>query len=185
MPRPPGVVTGPPLPGELLADLLALVGEISSVLDPEQLFPAIAEKLRRIVDYRILDIFVPDAEGFLVPAHVEGYTPGDRGPFRLRPGEGIVGAAATSREVVFVPDVARDPRYVSYFPGVVAELALPLVSQDRLVGVLNIEGPALEPFTPAARTALQVLASHLAVAIQNATLYKETRWYADLLGTLH
>jgi phosphoserine phosphatase RsbU/P len=185
MPRPPGVVTGPPLPGELLADLLALVGEISSVLDPEQLFPAIAEKLRRIVDYRILDIFVPDAEGFLVPAHVEGYTPGDRGPFRLRLGEGIVGAAAASREVVFVPDVARDPRYVSYFPGVVAELALPLVSQDRLVGVLNIEGPAVEPFTPAARTALQVLASHLAVAIQNATLYKETRWYADLLGTLH
>ena len=42
MPRPPGVVTGPPLPGELLADLLALVGEISSVLDPEELFPAIA-----------------------------------------------------------------------------------------------------------------------------------------------
>jgi sigma-B regulation protein RsbU (phosphoserine phosphatase) len=185
MPRPPGVVTGPPLPGELLADLLALVGEISSVLDPEQLFPAIAQKLRRIVDYRILDIFVPDAEGFLVAAHVEGYTLADRGPFRLRPGEGIVGAAAASREVVFVPDVARDPRYFSYFPGVVAELALPLVSQDRLVGVLNIEGPALEPFTPAARTALQVLASHLAVAIENATLYKETRWYADLLATLH
>ena len=46
MPRPPGVVTGPPLPGELLADLLALVGEISSVLDPEQLFPAIAQKLQ-------------------------------------------------------------------------------------------------------------------------------------------
>ena len=66
-----------------------------------------------------------------------------------------------------------------------AELALPLVNQDRLVGVLNIEGPALEPFTPAARTALQVLASHLAVAIENATLYSETRWYADLLGTLN
>ena len=185
MPRPPGVVTGPPLPGELLADLLALVGEISSVLDPEELFPAIAEKLRRIVDYRILDIFVPDEAGFLVPAHVEGYAPQERDRFRLRLGEGIVGTAAATREVVFVPDVARDPRYVSFFPGVVAELALPLVNQDRLVGVLNIEGPALEPFTPAARTALQVLASHLAVAIENATLYKETRWYADLLGTLN
>jgi sigma-B regulation protein RsbU (phosphoserine phosphatase) len=185
MSRPPGVVTGPPLPGELLADLLSLVGEISSVLDPEQLFPAIAQKLRRIVDYRILDIFVPDEQGYLVPAHVEGYSPAEREGFRLRLGEGIVGTAAATREVVFVPDVSRDPRYVSFFPGVVAELSLPLVSQDRLVGVLNIEGPAVEPFTPAARTALQVLASHLAVAIENATLYRETRWYADLLGTLN
>jgi len=81
--------------------------------------------------------------------------------------------------------VSRDPRYVSFFPGVVAELALPLVSKDRLVGVLNIEAAALEPFTPAARTALQVLASHLAVAIENATLYRETRWYTGLLATLH
>jgi len=178
-------VTGPPLPGELLADLLAIVGEISSVLDPEQLFPAIAQKLRRIVDYKILDIFMPDEAGFLVPAYVEGYPFAERDRFRLRMGEGIVGTAAATREVVFVPDVARDARYVSFFPGVVAELALPLVSQDRLVGVLNIEGPAAEAFTPAARTALQVLASHLAVAIGNATLYREARWYADLLATLH
>jgi sigma-B regulation protein RsbU (phosphoserine phosphatase) len=185
VPRPPGVETGPPLPGELLADLLALVGEINGVLDPDELFPAIAEKLRRIVDYRILDIFVPDEAGNLHPAHVEGYEIESRERFRLRPGEGIVGTAAAAREVIFVPDVSRDPRYVSFFPGVVAELAMPLVSQDRLVGVLNIEGPSVEAFTPAARTALQVLASHLAVAIENATLYRETRWYAGLLATLH
>ena len=185
VPRPPGVLTGPPLPGELLADLLALVGEINGVLDPDELFPAIARKLRRIVDYRVLDIFVPDEEGLLYPAHVEGYEIAERGQFRLKPGEGIVGTAALTREVVFVPDVSKDPRYVSFFPGVVAELALPLVNQDRLVGVLNIESPSAAPFTPAARTALQVLASHLAVAIENATLYREARWYAGLLATLH
>ena len=84
-----------------------------------------------------------------------------------------------------MPDVSLDPRYISFFPGVVAELAIPLVSKDHLVGVLNIEGPAAAPFTPAARTALQVLAGHLAVAIENATLYRETRWYAGLLATLY
>ena len=86
--------TGPPLPGELLADLLALVGEINGVLDPDELFHAIAQKLRRIVDYRILDIFLPDAEGFLAPAHVEGYDLELAPRFRVRVGEGIVGAAA-------------------------------------------------------------------------------------------
>ena len=50
---------------------------------------------------------------------------------------------------------------------------------------LNIEGPAASAFTPAARTALQVLAGHLAVAIESATLYRETRRYAGLLATLY
>jgi len=185
VPRPPGVQTGPPLPGELLADLLAVVGEINSVLDPDELLPVIARKLRWIVDYRILDIFLPDPEGYLAPAHVEGYDPALASRFRVRVGEGIVGAAAAAREPVFVPDISRDPRYIPFFPGVVAELAIPLVSKDHLVGVLNIEGPAASPFTPAARTALQVLAGHLAVAIENATLYRETRWYTGLLATLH
>ena len=84
-----------------------------------------------------------------------------------------------------MPDVAKDPRYVSFFPGVKAELAIPLVHREKLVGVLNIEGPDVEAFTPDARLALRVLASHLAVAIENATLYKETRWYAGLLATLY
>jgi len=174
-----------PLPGELLAELLALVGEINRVLDPDALLPAIARSLRGIVDYRVLDIFLPDAEGYLAPAYVEGYDPELAMRFRVRVGEGIVGAAAAGREPVFVPDVSKDPRFIPFFPGVVAELAIPLVSTDHLVGVLNIEAPAASAFTPAARTALQVLAGHLAAAIENATLYREMRRYAGLLATLY
>lgn len=179
------VKPGPPLPGELLAELLPLVAEINAVLDQGALLSAIARNVRHVVDYRILDIFLPTPDGSLYPALVEGYPPDVAKDLRLRPGQGIVGAAAESRKTVFVPDVSKDARYVSLFPGVVTELAIPLLHQDRLVGVLNIEGPDLEAFTPAARTALEVLAGHLAIAIENATLYKETRWYAGLLATLY
>jgi sigma-B regulation protein RsbU (phosphoserine phosphatase) len=177
--------SGPPLPSELLGELLPLVGEINAVLDPDELLSAIAKQLRRIVDYRILDIFLPGSDGDLVPAYVEGYDPAVVARFRVKAGEGIVGAAALLREPIFVSDVAKDPRYISLFPGVVAELAIPLINKDRLVGVLNIEGPHASAFTPDARTALQVLASHLAVAIENATLHRETRRYAGLLATLY
>jgi hypothetical protein len=50
-------------------------GDINRVLDPDALLPAIARNLRRIVDYRVLDMFLPDAEGYLAPAYVEGYDP--------------------------------------------------------------------------------------------------------------
>lgn len=171
--------------GELLTELLPIVGEINAVLDPDALLPTIARQLRRIIDYRILDIFLSMPDGRLVPALVEGAE--RRSPHRLavQLGEGIVGTAALNRRPVFVPDVSRDPRYVAAFPDVVAELALPLVHRDRLVGVLNIEGPDPAVFTPDAVTTLQVLGSHLAIAIENATLYRETRWYAGLLATLY
>jgi sigma-B regulation protein RsbU (phosphoserine phosphatase) len=177
--------SSPSLPGDLLAELLPIVAEINQVLDPEALLPAIAHQVRRIVDFHILDIFLPEADGTLAPAYAEGEGSALVSRLRLRPGEGIVGAAALSREPVFVPDTSGDPRYVSVIPNVIAEMAIPLVHRDRLVGVLNVEGPDAAAFTPEARAALQVLASHLAIAIENATLYRETRWYAGLLATLY
>ncbi len=176
---------GPPVPGDLLAELLPIVGELSEILDRDTLLPTIADKVRRIVDYKILDIFLPEPDGSLFPAHIEGYAAGLAANLRLRMGEGIVGAAAVAREPIFVPDVSKDPRYVPVVPGVVAEMAIPLIHRDRLIGVLNVEGPDVDAFTTSAMTALRVLASHLAVAIVNATLYRETRWYAGLLATLY
>ena len=85
VPDPPPSKAGPALPGELLAELLSLVGEINSVLDPDELFPTIARCVRRIVDYRILEIVLPDDDGVLVPAFVDGYDLGRGGP---GPGEG-------------------------------------------------------------------------------------------------
>jgi phosphoserine phosphatase RsbU/P len=182
----PSLNARPALPGQLLAELLPIVGEISAVLDPDELLPAIARQLRRIVDYRILDIFLPEADGTLVPAFVEGYDSRELvSRLRIPPGRGIVGAAAAERSPVFVPDVSADPRYIPLLDGVRAELAIPLVHRDRLIGVLNIEGPDPDAFTTEARTVLGVLAGHLAVAIENATLYRETQRYAGLLGTLY
>jgi phosphoserine phosphatase RsbU/P len=170
---------------KVLEELLPIVAEVTSVLDPDELLPTIARLLRRLIDYRILDIFLAQPDGTLTPAYFIGYDPGTAGRLRLRPGEGIVGAAAESREPVFVPDVEQDPRYIAITPGVRSELAIPLVHRDRLVGVLNIEGPDEAAFHPQARTALQVLASHLALAIENASFHRETRWYAGLLATLY
>ena len=75
--------------GELLAELLPIVGEINAVLDPDELLPAIARQLRRIVDYRILDIFLPEPDGTLAPApSSRATTPESPARLRLRPGRG-------------------------------------------------------------------------------------------------
>src|SRR5437879_8211141 len=113
---PESVEKSPLLPGALLAELLPIVGEIGSVLDPDELLPTIARQLRRVVDYKPLDIFLPDKDGSLVPAFVDGYPPETAAKLRIRPGEGIVGAAARAREAVFVRDVIQDARYLPPVP---------------------------------------------------------------------
>ncbi len=169
----------------VLAEILPLIAEVNQVLDLDKLLPRIAATVRRIVDYKFLDIFLHQPDGTLVPALVEGYSPELASQFRVALGEGIVGTAAARRETVFVPDISRDPRYITLFPGVVAELAIPLITNDELVGVLNVEGPDPHAFTPEAIMGLTVLANHLAAAIANAKLYRESRYYTNLLKNLH
>jgi len=185
--RLPGPTRGKrvPLSSDVLAQLLPMVGELSAVLDPDELLPAIAERVRRLVDAKVLDIYLPEGESSLAPALAVGYDQSVDTTRSIRVGEGIVGAAAAGREPVFVPNVARDPRYITGAQGVAAELAIPLVHRDRLVGVLNIEAASAAAFSEEIRAALGLLASHLAIAIENATLHRETRWYAGLLAILY
>ncbi len=175
-----------PLSGDALAELLSIVGELSAVLDPGELLQAIADRVRRlVVGAKVLDIYLTEPDGFLAPALAVGYDQSTDTNRRIRVGEGVVGAAAAARDPVFVPDVTRDPRYITGAPGVSAELAIPLVHRDRLIGVLNIEAASADAFSEQVRAALGVLAGHLGIAIENATLHRETRWYAGLLAILY
>ena len=178
---------GPPFPGELLAELLPLVGEINAVLDPDELLPAIARQAaadRRLPDPRHLPARARRHPGARLRG---GLRPrAGRRRLRLRPGRGDRGGRGRARASRSSSPTCPRTRATSRssrasWPSSRSRSS----TSDRLVGVLNIEGPDAEAFTPDARTALQVLAGHLAVAIENATLYRETRWYAGLLATLY
>jgi EAL domain-containing protein (putative c-di-GMP-specific phosphodiesterase class I)/putative methionine-R-sulfoxide reductase with GAF domain len=60
----------------------------------------------------------------------------------IEAGVGLTGSAFELAEPVLVQDVAADPRYREAVPGIVAELAVPLVMNRRVVGVLNVDATA-------------------------------------------
>jgi signal transduction histidine kinase len=89
---------------------------------------------------------------------------------RLSIDGGIMGAAVRERRSQLVNDIRSDPRYLCP-PGVTpaqAELAVPICSADRVLGVLNVEGN--RTFDDLDRRSLEVVADYLAVAIENARL---------------
>jgi PAS domain S-box-containing protein len=96
--------------------------------------------------------------------------------FRITIGkEGVTGWVAQHKKPLYVPDVRQDPRYIQ---GVVrgrSEIAVPLLIGKQLIGVLDVESPKVNAFTPRDIKILSLFATQAAVAIQNAQLYEQER----------
>ena len=159
---------------ETLLVLNEVSREISSILDVEALLRRAAELVKRVIDYQILSIMLFDEEQ-QVFRHRLDVKHGQRvqGKLRAAATEGIVGAAATTREPVLVPDVTADPRYLMVNPETRSELAIPMIHQGRVIGVLDLESPQLNYFTEDHVQTLSILAANLAVSLENAGLYEQ------------
>jgi len=98
---------------------------------------------------------------------------------RLRKGEGAVGRMAVTRETVQIPDIAIEGAYDSHARGALlrsgrhALLAVPLLSEEHIVGGLVISRNAAGAFPPEVVELLQTFATQSALAIQNARLFHE------------
>lgn len=85
----------------------------------------------------------------------------------LRLGEGITGQAALTRRFALVPDVSQDPRYVEVASGTGSELAVPVMFSGQLLGVINTESRGVDFFDDEDRRLIEVVATHLAIALSN------------------
>src|SRR5216110_604697 len=160
------------------ADTLLLLSEVgretSAILDVEELLRRAAEQTKRVIDYQILSIMLYDEEQKVFRHRVDvKHGQSVQGRLRATTSEGIVGAAATLKEPVLVPDVTVDPRYVMVNPETRSELAIPMMHQGKVIGVLDLESPTPNYFTQDHVQTLSILAANLAVSLENARLYEQ------------
>lgn len=159
---------------ETLLVLNEVSREMSSILDVEELLRRAAEVLKRVIDYQILSLMLYDEEQKVFRHRID-VKHGQRvqGKLRVATTEGIVGAAATLKEPVIVPDVTADPRYLMVNPETRSELAIPMMHKGKVIGVLDLESPQLNYFTSDHVQTLSILAANLAVSLENARLYEQ------------
>ena len=160
------------------ADTLLLLSEVgretSAILEVEELLRRAAEQTKRVIDYQILSIMLYDEEQKVFRHRVDvKHGQSVQGKLRSGATEGIVGAAATLKEPVIVPDVTVDSRYVMVNPETRSELAIPMLHQGKVIGVLDLESPIPNYFTEDHVQTLSILAANLAVSLENARLYEQ------------
>ena len=153
--------------------LAHLSQEFSSILELDELLTKIASTVHALLNFDAFSIFLVDAERKLLRCRFSQRYDERTTIDNIDFGKGVTGAAAESRQVIRVPDVAQDTRYIATHPELRSEVAVPLISRDRVIGVLDLESTRLSFFTDDHVRALSLLAPQIATSVENARLYEE------------
>ncbi len=164
---------------------------LTSILDLHTLLNEVADLIKESGDYYFVGVFLPDTRNQYVVLRAGTGEAGQmlsESAFRLRLGyEGAVGWVAAYRRPLYIEDTREDPRYIEIeqLPRTRSELALPLVSGSKLLGVLDIHADRPNALNDDDMLILQTLAGQVAVAIQNASLYEIERYQRLLSDKLY
>ena len=159
---------------------LELVGQIArqvnAVQDRDEIFDQVVSLTRSRFGFHPVSIFDidPQTGDAILQASSDESVPANSA--RIPADQGIVGAAASSRETIVSNNTADDPRYVRALAGnptdiahdSLSEIAIPLIVDDRVLGVLDVQSDTLGAFNEAEQTVLEALAAEVASAIHKA-----------------
>jgi sigma-B regulation protein RsbU (phosphoserine phosphatase) len=176
-----------PLGATELLTLLMEVGEqITSTLDLEVLMVRIAELVKRVINYKFFAILLLNERTQELRIRSSVGHPEERvRKLRIKVGQGIVGRAAQERRSILVNDVRKEPSYIESVPSIQSELAVPLILKNRVIGIIDLEADTTDFFTDQDINLLELLAGRMAMAIENARLYRRSLRQSRTLQVLN
>jgi sigma-B regulation protein RsbU (phosphoserine phosphatase) len=166
--------------------LLEVADVLATSLDLDTTLRRVAEVVRKVIDYEIFAILLLNEKTQELRFRFQvGYPPDFTEGARVKLGEGVTGQAAQSRQAVLIDDVTQDPAYISAVPNVRSELAVPLITKNRVIGVIDLEARDPGYFNEEHSRLLTLVASRIASVIENAQLYTRTTRQARILLLLN
>jgi signal transduction histidine kinase len=190
----PGV---PPASGSSLAsalvDRLAFLHELAQLAtharDWDELMRTVVDRTTLAMGVEVCSFYLLDRDGrTLTLAATNGLDPDKVGAVSLELGRGITGRAAESRTPVSSSDVTADERF-SWVRGLDVQglrgmLSMPLVWDEQVVGVLNVQTTAVREFAPEEIEFLATIAALLAGIVEKGRMQAEAEAQLDRLSQL-
>ncbi len=165
--------------------LIRLADTLNTTLDLKTLLERTAALVRAVIDYRIFAILlINDRTQDLRMRFQIGHRP-EIERMRIRMGQGVVGQVALTRQPILLNDVRQAENYIDANPDVRSELAVPLITKNRVIGVIDIQAEQENYFKPEHLHLLTLTASRIAGAIENARLYTRVSRQAQTLQVLN
>jgi len=170
--------------------LLRIITELTSSLDLEQVLNRTLQQVNKIVDAGQITVLIsrPDEKklhrlaslGYAGSPRIGGKTT----PFTVD--QGLAGWVISARQSALIEDVLQDPRWILLTdvpqPQHRSAMAVPLMVGEECLGVLLLYHPEVGHFSADHLDLVQAAANQVAVAINNAELYRLIRDQAEDLG---
>jgi diguanylate cyclase (GGDEF)-like protein len=168
----------------VMTTLQSISHAITSSLDVDEILSNVIQLLKDSFGYSYISVYLWDADVLRLGAQL-GY-PEDMLSHEMPTTSGVVGRTARSRETQFIPNVDEDPDFISASYEVKSEIAIPLLKDENVLGVLNVESKNNDELDENDVNLLEALAGSLAIAIDNARLHAEVKQMAltDVVSSL-
>src|SRR5918998_1463008 len=164
--------------------LLDITKKISRSLDLQEVLNLVMDTLDSLIPYDAAGIFVlrcakvgtktaGDQACVFHTEAVRGYDIDELTNLRLKMGEGIIGHVALTGEPVISPDVRHDPRYVNARTETRSEMVAPIISNDEVIGVFDLESDQFNAYSEDDLDVLMLLASQVAIIIEKVMLHEQ------------
>lgn len=154
--------------------LLEVEKSLSSSLNLNELLELILDSLLKVVKYDAVAIFLIDKKKQEIE-HIKtrGFDPALEPDLQLKIGQGLAGWAAKTQKSLIVPDVKKDPRYIEARVETKSEMVVPILSQNKIIGVFNLESDKLNAYGEDDLELLEAFASLAAISLERARQHEE------------
>ncbi|OQY26066.1 MAG: hypothetical protein B6I34_00695 [Anaerolineaceae bacterium 4572_32.1] len=157
---------------------VVLVREVSEIVlhhltDRDRTMSDIAAVVQRRLDHDLFAIALLDEEAQELCLVAGWGLPPEARNKRIALGEGVMGRVAKTGVPMNIPDVRQEPHYEEIVPRTKSELCVPMVFEDSVLGVINIESDRRAAFSESDQRMLSIVASQAAMALKNCQLFEE------------
>src|SRR4051794_1579971 len=158
--------------------------KISRSLDLQEVLNLVMDTLDSLIPYDAAGIFVvqcrdkellpEDEEPCVFKSEaVRGYDIDELSDLHLKLGEGFIGSVAVSGKPIISPDVRKDPVYVNARNSTRSEMVAPIISNDEVIGVFDLESDQFNAYSEDDLDVLMLLASQVAIIIEKVMLHEQ------------
>jgi phosphoserine phosphatase RsbU/P len=166
--------------------LLDITKTISTSLDLDEVLNLVMDTLDSLIPYDAAGIYLvkcssplaewdgePDETCVFHTQAVRGYDIDDLQELHLKMGEGLIGHVAVTGKPYMSHDVRQDRRYINARGRTQSEMVAPIISNEEVIGVFDLESDELDAYTNDDLEVLMLLASQVAIIIEKVMLHEQ------------
>src|SRR5436853_2003796 len=159
--------------------LLEITRTISRSLDVDELLNKVMDTLGSLIHYDAAGIYLTETgdeeNPYIYKARaIRGYDISfELVEPRIRRGEGFIGRVAETGKPIICAAVRTDPRYFQARERTRSEMLAPIVSNDKVIGVFDLESDKLNEYAADDLELLQMLTAQVAIIIEKVRLLEE------------